>query len=202
MDDTSTAQAIKDRALDLLVRHGYRGMSFGDISSALGMTRANVHYHFGNKQALVEQVLRDYVEATLGAIRKVWSAEGASFAQKVEAMLAFSLARYRRFNPAGSSGRPWSLIARLRQDADLLTPDGRLMLLHFRDELTALLTAALEEGRRRGEFASGIPVAAVALHLATIADNASAVTLDTDGPERLRQLYRGIAEIIDAGFRP
>ena len=41
MDETDTRQAIKDTALELLVRDGYRGTSFGDISAALGTTRAN-----------------------------------------------------------------------------------------------------------------------------------------------------------------
>ena len=39
--------AIKKLALDLLITHGCRGMSFADIAASLGVTRANVHYHFG-----------------------------------------------------------------------------------------------------------------------------------------------------------
>ena len=51
-------------ALDLLVRHGYSGMSFADIANAAGITRANVRFHFDGKAGL--EVLADYVAETLG----------------------------------------------------------------------------------------------------------------------------------------
>jgi AcrR family transcriptional regulator len=40
-------------------------MSYGDSAGPLQTTRANIHYHFGNKQRLVEEVLKDYIELTL-----------------------------------------------------------------------------------------------------------------------------------------
>ena len=52
MSQTDMRQAIKTTALELLVRHGYRGTSFGDIAAERATTRANIHYHFGGKQAL------------------------------------------------------------------------------------------------------------------------------------------------------
>ena len=40
---------VKELALEFLIKHGYRGVSFGDLADALETTRANIHYHFGNK---------------------------------------------------------------------------------------------------------------------------------------------------------
>ncbi|WP_442579629.1 TetR/AcrR family transcriptional regulator [Mesorhizobium sp. ASY16-5R] len=197
MDETGTRQAIKDTALELLVRHGYRGTSFGEISAALGTTRANIHYHFGNKQALVDEVLDDYVHTTLAALRAVWSAEGASLAGQVEAMIDYSRARFLRFNPAGTEGQNWSLIARLRQDAGLLSPGGRRILGHFGVELSALFSAALSAAAQRGELAPDIQPADAALLLAAIADNAAPITLAEGGFERLEGTYRSLRRMIE-----
>ncbi|MEQ1951434.1 TetR/AcrR family transcriptional regulator [Mesorhizobium sp. CN2-181] len=196
MGETDTRQAIKDTALELLVRRGYRGVSFGDIATTLGTTRANIHYHFGNKQALVDEVLRDYADATLAALGEIWSAEDARLGDKVEAMIGYSRARFRHFNPDGQSGA-WSLISRLRQDADLLSPEGRLTLDNFGNQLTATFAGALSLAARRGELAVNIQPNDAALLLSVIADNAAPITLAEGGFERLEGVYRTVRSFIE-----
>lgn len=197
MSDTDTRQAIKDFALELLVRNGYRGASFGDIAEELGITRANIHYHFGGKQALVEEVLEDYVQVTLAALRQVWSVENSSLGEKIEAMIGVSRKRFQHFNAAGEEGKPWSLISRLRQDADLLGARGRQMLDHFGSELLAIFAAALSSAALRGELAPNAQAADAALILAAIADNAAPITLTEGGFERLETIYRGLQRMIE-----
>lgn len=201
MDKTSTREAIKALALDLLIRHGYRGMNFGDMATRLATTRANIHYHFGNKQMLVDEVLADYVDATLAALAGIWTRQG-SFAGKIDAMIDYSRERYRRYNPPGSEGHPWSLISRLRQDGDLLSPAGRNALRRFGAEMTAILAGAIEEARQRGEFGKALPVEDVALHLVTLADNAAPITIEAENFERLERLYRGFVGIVLQAFQP
>ena len=197
MSEPDTRQAIKDIALDLLVRNGYRGASFGDIAEELGITRANIHYHFGGKQALVEEVLEDYAQVTLAALRQVWSAENSSLGDKIEAMIGVSRKRFQHFNAAGESGQPWSLISRLRQDADLLSAKGRQMLDHFGSELLAIFAAALSTAAQRGELAPNAKPDDAALILAAIADNAAPITLTEGGFERLETIYRGLKRMIE-----
>lgn len=197
MSETDTRQAIKDIALDLLVRNGYRGASFGDIAEELGITRANIHYHFGGKQALVEEVLEDYVQVTLVALRQVWATENSGIGDKIEAMIGVSRKRFQHFNAAGESGQPWSLISRLRQDADLLSAKGRQMLDHFGSELLAIFAAALATAAERGELASNAQAGDAALILAAIADNAAPITLTEGGFERLETIYRGLKRMIE-----
>lgn len=197
MSETDTRQAIKDVALDLLVRNGYRGASFGDIAEELGITRANIHYHFGGKQALVEEVLEDYVQVTLVALRQVWTTENSGIGDKIEAMIGVSRKRFQHFNAAGESGQPWSLISRLRQDADLLSAKGRQMLDHFGSELLAIFAAALATASERGELAPNAQAGDAALILAAIADNAAPITLTEGGFERLETIYRGLKRMIE-----
>lgn len=198
MEQVGTRQAIKASALDLLVRHGYRGTSFGDISAALATTRANIHYHFGNKQALVDEVLGDYMDATLRSLRAVWSDERMTLPEKIEAMIGYSRSRFLHFNPAGNEGRNWSLISRLRQDEDLLSPAGRGRLRHFSAELSALFAEALSTAARRGELAPGTSPGDAALLLAAIADNAAPITMAEGGFAGLEETYRSLVRIIGA----
>jgi AcrR family transcriptional regulator len=197
MSETDTRQAIKDIALELLVRNGYRGASFGDIAEELGITRANIHYHFGGKQALVEEVLEDYVQVTLVALRQVWATENSGIGDKIEAMIGVSRKRFQHFNAAGESGQPWSLISRLRQDADLLSAKGRQMLDHFGSELLAIFAAALATAAERGELAPNTQPGDAALILAAVADNAAPITLTEGGFERLETIYRGLKRMIE-----
>jgi AcrR family transcriptional regulator len=191
---------IKSLALDLLIRHGYRGVSFGDLADALGMTRANIHYHFGNKQNLVEEVLEDYIRETTDQARVVWCQPGLSLTGRIDAMVEYSRARYLKFNPPGDEGRPWSLIARMRQDADALTPKGRAALQEFGRDLNATIAAAIEEAKAANEFSPSMPVQDVALQLVSIANSAGPITQDARNFDRLEQLYSGFARIITQAF--
>jgi TetR/AcrR family transcriptional regulator, transcriptional repressor for nem operon len=197
MTEIDTRQAIKDTALALLVRHGYRGTSFGDIAQELGTTRANIHYHFGGKQALVEEVLGDYVQATLSALKTIWSAPELSLGGKIDTMVGHSRTRFQRFNATGEEGQPWSLISRLRQDADLLSPRGRQMLGHFGIEMSALFAEALALAQSRGELADNVKPEDAALLIAAVADNAAPITLTEGGFDKLAQIYKSLQRMIE-----
>ncbi|MFO1057799.1 MAG: TetR/AcrR family transcriptional regulator [Dongiaceae bacterium] len=191
---------IKSVALELLIQHGYRGVSFGDIAERLSTTRANIHYHFGNKQRLVEEVLEDYVRETLAALQEVWTAPGVTLAGRIEQMLEYSRRRHAKYNPPGHQGRPWSLIARMRQDSDALTDDGRAALQRFGRELMACVVAAIEDAKQRGEFSASLPVQDVALLLVSLANSAGPITQDAGSFERLEQLYLAFARILNHAY--
>jgi TetR/AcrR family transcriptional repressor of nem operon len=191
---------IKSLALDLLIQHGYRGVSFGDMATTIGTTRANIHYHFGNKERLVEEVLEDYVEATLSALTQVWMTPGFTLAHKIDAMVEYSRKRYTKYNTPGTKGRPWSLIARMRQDSDLLTPKGRFALQRFGTELYACIVIAIEDSKARKEFAAWTPVEDVALQLVSIANSAGPITQDAGDFDRLEQLYSAFTRIMTHAF--
>ena len=78
---------LKKLALELLIRNGYRGLNFGDIAKTAGTTRANLHYHFGGKAELVDEVIADYVSETLDQLAKIWEPRGTPLSAKVASML-------------------------------------------------------------------------------------------------------------------
>ena len=199
-EPSSMRARIKALALDLLIQHGYRGVSFGDIAESLAITRANIHYHFGNKQALVEEVLDDYVAATTAALRELWARPGEALAEKLTIMIGYSRKRYQRYNAKGQSGRPWSLIARMRQDGDALSPRCHEILQRFEKDLNAIITAAIEQAKRRNEYAGWMPVGDVAVLLVSIANSASPITQDAGSFDRLEKLYMAFARIVEHAF--
>ena len=191
---------IKALALDLLIQYGYRGVSFGDLAKALETTRANIHYHFGHKQQLVEEVLVDYTAETIRGTSAIFGDQDKTFMEKIGSVVEFSRRRYARYNRPGDGGRPWSLIARMRQDSALLTPRGHQALKDFAKDLHACIAAAVEQARDRKEFAASIPVDDVALQFFSIANSASPITQDAGSFDRLEQLYLGLARIVTHAF--
>jgi AcrR family transcriptional regulator len=199
-DASPMRRQVKTLARDLLIRHGYRGVSFGDIASELETTRANIHYHFGNKQTLVEEVLEDYVDETLRGLTTIFAREDLPLTGKIGEVVEISRRRHRRYNPSGRGTAPWSLIARMRQDSEALTPKGKAALERFATELDAAVTAAVRSARDSGEFIETMPVADVALQLVSIANSAAPITQDAGDFDRLEQLYLAFGRIVQHAY--
>lgn len=204
MDDTDSRTAIKLVALELLVRHGYRGMSFADIAGELAITRANIHYHFGSKARLVEEVLAGYVASTLGQLATIWERDRATLRDKIEATLDYSRERFRSFNAGDGEARPWSLISRLRQDEELLSGTGRAQLRDFTAELRRIFGRAVEGASRGAELRPSARTSweAVTTLLVAIADNAAPITMSGSGFADLEAAYRALIQLIEPDGSP
>ena len=187
---------IKRTAVELLIKHGCRGLRFRDIATRLGTTRANIHYHFGTKQRLVEEVIDDYLVETLARYRPIWEDEQASFQDKIAACIEFNRKRYRRFNRRGDRGKPWSLITRMRAERDVLSPRTNAALHDFGVQIDRYITGAIEQAKARGELGPEAPVRDIALQLACIVNSAASITRDTGGFEELEQVYLAFARVI------
>lgn len=194
MDESESRRAIKQLASDLLVRRGYRGMSYAEIAIQLGITRASIHYHFGSKGELVDEVLADYVEATLHALGKIWANESTSLQEKFGEMMVFSRQRYDRFNARGEPVRPWSLISRLRQDQELLSAAGRTLLAKFSTELHDVFAGALSRAAADNEIRGDVEAASILL--VAVADNAAPITIAEGGFMGLEAAYGALAKLM------
>lgn len=193
-------EKIKSLALDLLVQHGYRGMTFGDVAKSLGTTRANIHHHFGNKQKLVEEVVVSYIRETNAAVSSMWDDPDTLLVDKVRKTMEFNRKRYRKYNRPGHEGRPWSLITRMRQDSHLLTPVGHQALHQFAEHLLGVITEASRAAVRKKEFVESMPIDDVSLQIFSIANTSPLITQDAGNFDRLAELYMGLARIITHAY--
>jgi AcrR family transcriptional regulator len=190
---------IKTIAARLLITHGYRGLRFADIAEELGITRANVHYHFGTKENLVEEVIEDYVAGTIEAMGSIWRSD-RSFEDKAIATMEFNRTRWLAFNETDGGGQPWSLISRMRLEGDLLTGRGRAALVRFSRAIDEWITDALRDAQDKGEIAADAPARDIAIQLIAIVDSAGSITQDAGSFERLEHLYTAYLRIIGHAY--
>lgn len=190
---------IREIALELLIRHGYQGFRFRDIADHLNITRANVHYYYGNKQNLCEEIIVDYVAQLITAWEENWSSD-QTFEEKIHGMMESNRQRYLRYNPTADTAHPWSLIGRMRLERDVISPKARDSLAAFSAALDRMITGAVDQAVARKELVAEIPKHDIALMLGAIANSADPITQDGGSFERLEQAYLSMARVIQHAY--
>jgi len=84
MRKTDTKGKILDAAQDCIQRVGANAMSYQDISEAVGIQKASIHYHFATKERLIEALIDRYSERFFSLVQSIVESElspsGARFA--------------------------------------------------------------------------------------------------------------------------
>jgi TetR/AcrR family transcriptional repressor of nem operon len=140
-----TAEQILDLAEMLIQTRGYSAISYQDISAALGITKASIHYHFASKTDLGITVVDRYV-ARFGA---ALTAIGEDQSHSSMAMLDFYLEPY-----LGYSNTPDQvcLCGALAGEILALPPELRGRVDDFFKAHQKWLGEILKRGAARGEF--------------------------------------------------
>lgn len=193
---------IKKVATELLIRHGYHGTSFRHIAERLDITTTNIHYHFGNKEKLVEEVVGDYVTSTCARHKTIWENPDRSLPEKLKDVAAFNQIRYRAFNRGRKSGQPWSLIGRLRLEGEVLSPGARESLASFTDTVHASVRAAVQIAYDKGELIADAPLDDIAFLLVNIVNSSSVFTQDAGNFERLEQFFEAFSRVMLSAYAP
>lgn len=193
---TGMREKIKKVATELLIKHGFHGTSFRDVAERCGITTTNIHYHFGSKQQLVEEVLTDYVDETAARHRSIWLNEGLSLPEKLRGVVTYNHERYRRFNRGRTSGRPWSLIGRLRLDSDVLSPAARQSLSSFTNTVHEAVGQAFAHATATGELVADAPREDLALLVINLVNSSSVFTHDAGSFERLEQFFGAFERVM------
>lgn len=193
---TGMREKIKKVATELLIKHGFHGMSFRDVAERCDITTTNIHYHFGSKQQLVEEVLGDYVEEAAARHRSIWLDESLSLTDKLRGVVTYNHERYRRFNRGRVHGRPWSLIGRLRLDSDVLSPAARESLSSFTRTVHEAIAEAFAHAAEVGELAPEAPREDLALLVMNLVNSSSVFTQDAGSFDRLEQFFGAFQRVI------
>lgn len=80
---------LRRAALELFARDGYDATSLQDVADRVGYTKANVLYHFGSKQGLLEAALAPAIEAFEGLATAAGGDANVVAAIDPDAMLDF-----------------------------------------------------------------------------------------------------------------
>jgi TetR/AcrR family transcriptional regulator, transcriptional repressor for nem operon len=196
----SMYDSIKELAKKLLIAHGYHKTTFGVIAKQLDITITNIHYHFGNKERLVEEVVKDYVASAIAGQKGIWMDESLSLQEKVQAEIAYNRNLYRKYNPGGKTRKPWSLIGRLRLESDVLSDDARGALAGFKEEVHGAIESAVDYALRSGELKRDAPRDDLILLLTQLVDSLSVLAMDAGGFERVEQFLNAFSRVVLANY--
>jgi AcrR family transcriptional regulator len=198
-NNLSMRNEIKTVTTELLIRHGYQGFRFKDVAEVLGTTRANIHYYFGSKANLCEEVIVDYVAETTQKWTENWKSK-KRFSEKIAGMMESNRQRYLQYNPTGKTAHPWSLIGRMRMERDMIGPRAQSVLTDFGINLHKLIITGIEMAVKNKEYDKKIPKEDVVLQLVAIANSAGPITQDGGNFDRLEQLYLSFSHIIEDAY--
>lgn len=193
-------EKLLDAGADVFAERGYHGASVRHIASRAGLTSAVLHYHFTNKQGLIDALIDERFAPVIAAALGPALATSGPVRKRIEALLsAYTEALARR---------PWlpAIIVR-----EVLSEGGVLrarFLERFAGPLAGRLPGLIAEGQRNGEIRRDLdpPLAALSLMSLAIFPFAAAPVVDhvfhlreaPDWPQRLathsaRTLFEGIA---------
>ena len=151
-------EQIRRLAQELYMRGGYEGFSFGDIATTLGITRANIHYHFGSKRQLMAEVIDGFVADALVRIERHWTSPGDGFAERLPTQCADLKGFHLHFNPEAGQRNVWSPVSRLRLDLPVLGELAIAALERVNKGYDKCLRQAVAEAISAGELMPSAPV--------------------------------------------
>jgi len=143
-DNLSTGrQRMLKQAQHLFSQHGYHGASIRDIAQACGLANASLYYHFGNKQNLYFEVLKEYIAEIAQQLREAGAVEGSCRERLTRMADAYAEIIVE------SQSAIQTLIRDLaqfdREEIQHLLPDAR-------DQIQSTISTVLEEGIAAGEI--------------------------------------------------
>lgn len=187
---------IKEITRNLLIAHGYHKTTFGVIAKALQVTTTNIHYHFGNKNNLVEIVVSEYVAEAKKNQSAIWLDKTTTLEQKVSNVVAYNYQLYKKYNPDGEGCHPWSLIGRLRLEKDVLTEEMCRSLASFTQLMQDVIGQAVEYAWQQGQLKADTPRQDLILLLTHLVDSSSVFAQDSGSFSRLEQFFNAFCRVV------
>lgn len=141
-DGERTEAAIREAAVDLIARHGYEAVSMRQLAARVGVQAAALYRYFPTKEDLLFTLMREHMEALLGA----WS-EARPAATDATARLAAFVANHIAFHIERRSQTHIS-----NMELRSLSPERLTFILRLRTSYEKELRAILREGAEAGVF--------------------------------------------------
>jgi AcrR family transcriptional regulator len=199
---TSTRDRIKSVAQELYVRRGHDGFSFGDIAEIIGVTRANIHHHFGNKRRLMTELIEGFAADAEKRIERHWLDGEATLPERLSSQLRDLAEFYQRFNAEPGSRNVWSPVSRLRLDLQALGEPAEKALEQVNRAYDRCLRQALSRAVRSGELSPTAPVEEIARILRVALLSAPPMTQDTGQFEEIAQMFKALERTVIKAWAP
>lgn len=199
-DKAPTRDRIRAVAAELYVTRGYAGFSFGDVAQAVGVTRANIHHHYGSKSRLMAELIEGFAEDATRRVNGHWAESDVPFFDRFALQLADLRRFYTRFNPAEGDRNVWSPVSRLRLDLQVLGDEAAKALHQVSRAYDASLREAVRQGIDHGELRADTPIGDVALVLRVTLMSCGPVTQDSGSFAEVERLIAALRRTVAAAW--
>jgi len=195
-----TRERIKRVASEHYVLYGNDAFNFGAIADEIGITRANIHHHFGSKSKLVAELVRDLTGDAEQRIRHLWARPGVAFSRRLDEQLDDLRTFYKRFHPRRGERNVWSPLARIRLDLATLDSTAAGALERINKVYDESLRFALQEAIASGELIATTPVDDLARLLRATLLSSPPITQDSGNFAEIEQLFAALGRTIVAAW--
>jgi AcrR family transcriptional regulator len=89
-DQAAGRLCILEQAQQQFFAHGYHAVSIRDIVQGCGLSNAALYYHFGSKQNLYVEVIREFVASVVQPLQEAEEGRGSSRERLTRMVLAFA----------------------------------------------------------------------------------------------------------------
>lgn len=194
-----TRARLLEVARRLFITRGLDAVSYGDIAKEVGSTRANLHYHFGNKSELVKEVFATTFKEVRVRLEDIWLKPGLSLDERIDLLFEDAKARYEEFNEIGGERTPWSLSSRARFDFSSVDTDVVEGIAEMSRYFEECVTHAVRLAVGTGEIRADTPVKDVVLMITPLWYFGSPIT-QFSGIKRLKNHYDATKRTIRAAY--
>lgn len=196
----STREGIKAAARELFIRHGINDVTYSDIAKQVGTARANLHYHFGSKAALVDEVFRETFESVDATNREIWLSPGLTLDERIERTLEDSRQRFYELNESEKDRNPWSLSSRSQFGSSYVSDDVRRGITKMSRQFEEYVDHAVRLAIGSGELRFDTRPRTIVLLLTPLWYFGSAIT-QYGGFHKLEEHYQSVRQVIRDGYR-
>lgn len=140
---------VLDRLLQVFWENGYEATSISDIVLATGLNKSSLYNEFGSKEGAYQRALEHYMNARLGMLRELLI-DGTRGLDDVESLLAVM-----RQEVEGEIGNRGCFAVNDATELGSRAERARASSLHWRTEMRAAISAALNRAEALGEIAPG-----------------------------------------------
>jgi TetR/AcrR family transcriptional regulator, transcriptional repressor for nem operon len=190
MNSTDTRTQILDTAQDLIQRLGVNAMSYQDISAAIGIRKASIHYHFPSKDDLVAALLDRYNDYFL---RLVDGIVAQSDSAEVKLRRYCSLFEATLSSGNGDKACLYGMVG--AELATLKHPLAERVTLFYRDN-EARLVKILSQGKESGEFSFGGDILAMATLIFSLLEGGFLVARAHGGATQYRVIVEQLMRLV------
>lgn len=198
----STRDRIKSVAAELFIVRGHDGFSFGDVAEAVDVTRANIHHHFGNKQNLMKELVRDIADDAATRIAHHWTNGHLGFAERFQLQLDDLRTFHRRFNPKPGDREIWSPVSRIRHDLASLGEEAETALTRINQTYEQCLDRAIRDAVENGDLRAETPVPEIARLLRVSFLAAPPMTQDSGTFDEIEKLFDALDRTLIQPWSP